>query len=312
MKKFNFAITDNTTFYGKDATDFFSQALLGFKTAEYLKLVPNAKSKIKLPQFDLGNILQSDDCSFSGAGEGTLSQKTFEVCDIKINLEYCTTTFEQNFMSQYMRPGSNTGEVMPQVFERYIIGEVMKKTSQDLEKITWQGDSATSSYPLGLCDGYQKLLLADAAVVDVAATASFTSANAVAELTRVYNAILPQVLDKGNVVIFVSTDIFKAYQIAQAASGAGQGYNYAGEKESNFLGLPVIHAPGLSTKKMVAGSLDNFILLTDLLSDIPTDSTSAIKIIPQLDLSGAPTVRIVTRFKFKTDYFIGAEIVYYS
>lgn len=310
MKKFNFAITDNTTFYGKDALDFYSQALLGFKTAEFLKLVPNVKSKIKLPQFDLGNILQSDDCSFSGSGEGTLAQKSFEVCDIKLNLEYCTTTFEQNFMSQFMRPGSNTGEVMPQVFERYIIGEVMKKTANDLEKITWQGNSATTSYPYGLCDGLEKTLLADGNVVDVAATASLTSANVITEITKVYNAIPTAVLDKGDVVIFVSTDVFKAYQVAQAASGAGQGYNYAGEKESNFLGLPVILAPGMSSKKMVAVSKNNILLLTDLLSDFTDEG--AIRILPQLDKSGAPTVRIVARFKFKADYLLGAEIVYYS
>ena len=79
MKKFNFAITDNTTFTGKDALDFYSSALLGFKTSEALKLIPNVKSKIKLPSFNLGNILQSDDCSFSGSGEGTLAQKAFGI-----------------------------------------------------------------------------------------------------------------------------------------------------------------------------------------------------------------------------------------
>lgn len=310
MKKFNFAITDNTTYTGKDALDFYSTALLSFPTAENLTLVPNVKSKIKLPSFDLGNILQSDDCSFSGTGEGTLAQKAFEVCDIKINLEYCVTTFEQNFMNEIMRPGSNNGEVMPQVFERYIISEVMKKTANDLEILAWRGDTGTATYPLALCDGLEKKLLADSAVVDVAATASITAANVIGELTKVYNAVLNTILTQDDVVFFVSTDVFKAYQLAQAASGAGQGYNYAGEKEANFLGFPLVWAPGLTAKKIVAVSKKNVLLLTDLMSDF--EDESAILIIPQRDKSGAPTVRIVARFKFSADYLKGAEIVYYN
>ena len=310
MEKLNFAITDNTTYYGKDAKEFYSNALFGFPTFEGLTLVPNVKSKIKLAKFNLGNILQSDDCTFSATGEGTLSQKTFEVCDIKINLEYATCTFEQNFMNESMRPGSNTGEVMPDFFQRYILGLVMKQASSSLETLTWKGDTGTSSYPIGLCNGLEKIALADSEVIDVSATAStITSANVIGELTRIYNAIPSAVLLAGDVEIFASTDIVVAYKLAQAAAQAGSGYNYSEGQKLSFLGIPIIET-GMTSKKAMAISKANAVLLTDLTSDFKDENGLAV--IPQFDKSGAPTVRIVGRFKFAVGYLYGAEVVYYN
>jgi hypothetical protein len=94
MKNFKLAFTDNTTFYGKDLEGFYANALLTGNSKSEFKLIPNVKSKVKIGQLNLGNILQDADCSFSSTGEGTLAQKTLEVCPVKINLEYCQRTFE--------------------------------------------------------------------------------------------------------------------------------------------------------------------------------------------------------------------------
>jgi hypothetical protein len=171
------ALTDNTTFYGKDAEGFFKKVLTTGVAKNELSLIPNVKSKIKLAYSDLGNILQSDDCSFSATGEGSLSQKTMEVCDLKVNLEYCATTFEANYLSMQLRAGSNSEEVMPASYAEFVVDYVAEKVSSDLEKVMFQGNTATASYPYSLCDGLNKLLLADADVIDVSATASLTSAN---------------------------------------------------------------------------------------------------------------------------------------
>ena len=106
------ALVDNTVFTGRDAEGFYSAALLSGPSKSVLTLIPNVKSKIKLASFDLGNILQDADCTFTSSGEGTLAQKSFEVCAIKINLEYCKRTFETNYLSEQLRAGSNNPEVM--------------------------------------------------------------------------------------------------------------------------------------------------------------------------------------------------------
>ena len=300
------ALTDNTTFYGKDAEGFFKKVLTTGVAKNELTLIPNVKSKIKLAYSDLGNILQGDDCSFSATGEGTLNQKSMEVCDLKVNLEYCATTFEANYLSLQLRAGSNNEEVMPTSYADFVVNYVAEKVSSDLEKVMFKGDTGTASYPFSLCDGLNKQLLADAAVVDVSATSStITAANVVGELNRVLEAVPAEVRQEANFKIFVSQEIAFAYKQAQAATTGG--LFLVGDKELNYLGFRLIPTSGLSAKQMIAFNSDKVFFLTDLVSD-----WDDIIIIPQRNISGARTERFATSLKFGVSYLYGNEIVFYS
>ena len=300
------ALTDNTTFYGIDAEGFYKTALTTGTAKQEVTLLPGVKSKIKLASNDLGNILQAEDCAFSAAGEGTLAQKTMEVCDIKINLEYCATTFEQNYLSAQLRAGSNSDQVMPDSYAQFVLASVAEKTAADIEKIMFQGDTGTTSYPLSLCDGLIKTMLADGTVVDVSATAStIVSTNVIGELNRVLNAVPAQIRAKADFKIFVSQEIAFAYKQIQAATTGG--LFMVGDKDLNYLGFKLVATSNLSAKQMIAFSAANVFFLTDLASDF-----DAITIIPQRNISGARTERLVASLKFGIDYMIGAEIVLYS
>lgn len=300
------ALTDNTTFYGKDAEGFFKKVLTSGVAKNELSLIPNVKSKIKLAYSDLGNILQADDCSFSATGEGSLNQKTMEVCDLKVNLEYCATTFEANYLSLQLRAGSNNEEVMPASYAEFVVDYVAEKVASDLEITMFKGDTGTSSYPLNLCDGLVKQLLADSDVIDVTATAStITAANVVGELNRILGAVPAEVRNQPNFKIFVSQEIAFTYKQAQAATQGG--LFLVGDKELNYLGYRLIPTSGLTAKQMIAFNSDKVFFLTDLTSD-----WDEILIIPQRNISGARTERFATSLKFGVNYLYGNEIVLYS
>lgn len=300
------ALTDNTTFYGKDAEGFFKKVLTTGLAKNELTLVPNVKSKIKLAYSDLGNILQAEDCSFSSTGEGSLNQKTMEVCDLKVNLEYCATTFEANYLSAQLRAGSNNEEVMPTSYADFVVNYVAEKVSSDLEKVMFQGNTATASYPYSLCDGLIKQLQADGDVVDVSATASsITAANVVDELNRLLENVPAEVRSQANFKIFVSQEIAFAYKQAQASTTGG--LFLVGDKELNYLGFRLIPTSALNAKQMVAFNSDKVFFLTDLVSD-----WDDIIIIPQRNISGARTERFATSLKFGVNYLYGNEIVLYA
>ena len=303
---FKLGFTDNTTFAGKDAEGFYAKALLTGKSKEEFKLIPNVKSKIKLGQLNIGNILQDADCSFSSTGEGTLDQKSFEVCPVKINLEYCQRTFEVDYLSQLLRPGSNNAEVMPASVESFLLEQVALKVSADTEQLVWKGNSATSSYPLSICDGLEKQLLADTAVIDVSATASLTVSNIIAELTKVYNAIPEQIILEDDLRIFLSPTAHRAYRQALAAASS-EAYFMQNYSEIHFLDVKLSVAPGISTNKMVAARKSNLLLLTDLMSDFED-----IQILPQKNVTGVPVVRMIGEFKFGVGYIFGSEVVFYN
>lgn len=296
------AFVDNTTYTGKDAQGFYSTALLTGETKSMIKLYPDVKSKIKIASLDMTNILQEADCTFTDGGTTTLAQKTLEVCPIKVNLEYCQRTFEANYLSEQLRAGSNKGEVMPASVEEYILGQVSANISKDLENLIWNGDTGAS--PASLCDGLLVQFLADGTVIDVTGT-TISASNVIAEIAKVYNAIPNTIKFKGNVVIFISNAIAGFYKQAVAAASA-ETY-YVKDAELSFLGIPLVIAPGLPTNDMVAADPQNLWFGTDLMSDFED-----VLIIPQKNISGAPTVRIVAEFKFGVSYGVGAEIVYYT
>jgi hypothetical protein len=300
------ALTDNTVFAGKDAEGFFKKILNTGVAKNELSLIPNVKSKIKLAFSDLGNILQDEDCAFTPGGEGALNQKTMEVCPLKVNLEYCVTTFEANYLSMQLRAGSNNEEVVPASYAEFVVDYVAEKVAADLELTMFQGDTATASYPLSLCDGLIVKLLDDADVIDVSATASsITATNVIGELNRVLEAVPAEVRAQTNFKIFVSQQIAFAYKQAQAATTGG--LFMVGDKELNYLGFRLIPTSGLLAKQMIAFNSDKVFFLTDLVSD-----WDDIIIIPQRNISGARTERFATSLKFGVDYLYGNEIVLYA
>jgi len=308
MKKndFKLSFTDNTTFTGIDAEGFYAAALLTGKSKEAFKLIPNVKSKIKLGELSIGNILGDADCSFSSAGEGVLSQKAFEVAPIKINLEYCQRTFEVNYLSQLLRPGSNNDEVMPATVESFLLEQVALKVSADTEQLVWKGNTATASYPLSLIDGLEKQLLADGAVIDISATASLTKANIIGELTKVYDAIPETIIGADDLTIFLSPSALRYYREALAAASAEANFMQS-YTELHFLDIKLSVAPGISTNKMVAARTSNILLLTDLMSDFED-----IQILPQKSVTGVPVVRMIGEFKLGVGYIFGSEVVFYN
>ena len=300
------ALTDNTTFYGKDAEGFFKKVLTTGLAKNELTLVPNVKSKIKLAYSDLGNILQAEDCAFSSTGEGSLNQKTMEVVDLKVNLEYCATTFEANYLSAQLRAGSNNEEVVPTSYADFVVNYVAEKVSADLEKVMFQGNTGTASYPYSLCDGLIKQLQNDGDVIDVSATASaIVSTNVVGELNRLLSSVDADVRSQANFKIFVSQEIAFAYKQAQASTTGG--LFLVGDKELNYLGFRLIPTSALTAKQMVAFNSDKVFFLTDLVSD-----WDDIIIIPQRNISGARTERFATSLKFGVNYLYGNEITLYA
>jgi len=300
------ALIDNTTFYGKDAEGFFKKVLTTGIAKSELTLIPNVKNKIKLAYSDLGDILQDDDCAFSSTGEGSLNQKTMEVCPVKVNLEYCVNTFEANYLSAQLRAGSNNEEVVPASYAEFVVSYIAEKVSSDMEKVLFQGNTATASYPYSLCDGLIKKLKADGDVIDVSATAStIVSTNVIGELNRLIEAVPAEVRAEANFKIFVSQQVAFAYKQAQASTTGG--LFMVGDKELNYLGFRLIPTSALEAKQMIAFNSDKVFFLTDLTSD-----WDDIIIIPQRNISGAKTERFATSLKFGVDYLYGAEIVLYA
>lgn len=301
-----FSFTDNTTYSGKDALGFYSLALLGGEFVKGIHLVPDVKSKIKMANLNLSGLLQADSCSFSDSGTATLGQKTLEVCDLKINLEFCTQSFEQNYLSEQLRPGSNSDE-LPASFQEYLVTEIMKHVANDIDYIAMQGDvdASPATNPYVLCDGFLKKWLADSDVIDVTGT-TLSASNIMAEVAKLYNAVPNTIANRGKVKFYFSPAAAKFYRQALVATNPALIAVNGSSFELSYLGIPIEIVQHLPTNQMFAAEPDNLWFGTDLLSDMED-----IRIIPQLDKSGSRAVRFVAFMKVGFNYGNGAEITYY-
>ena len=299
------SFVDNTTtlWTGTDAQGFYSKALLTGESKSKIKLFPNVKSKIKIPRFDMSGLLQAADCTFTDAGTSTLSEKTLTVCPLKINIEICQRTFENDYLSMQLKAGSNGIETAPKSIEDYIFGQIATNVSFETEALLWNGDTGT---PGDLCEGLIPLMQNDTVVLTVAGT-TITASNVFAEIAKVYALIPDTIINKGKVVIFVSNTVAKSYRSAIAAiNPLGGSYNN-GDYRLYYLGVELIIAPGMTANQMVAAEPDNLFFGTDLISDFED-----VMLIPQKGLSGAPTARFVAEFKFGVQYGVSEEIVLYA
>ena len=312
LKHLNFSLTDSTTYAGKQLTDLYSTLLLAGNTIKNIKVLPGIKDKAIIPNFNAGNVIQAKSgCAGTASGEGTLDDKTITVCPFEILLELCVTTFEQNYLSEQMKAGSNTGEVAPAAFVDYVVKEVLSKAGDGIERMFWQGNTTASpaaSYPLNLCDGLEKKMLADGDVVDVNSTispATVTSSNVLAELEKGFNLIPAAVYSQGteNLRIYMSSNVHRAYKMAQATNLAGG--LFFKDQIDTFAGIPVILASGMSDNNYVIAHPDNLILGTDIASDL-----EALKVVPKNDYQDILVFK--SNFKVGFEYFKGAEIVWYA
>lgn len=290
-----------TTYAGEFAGKYISAALLSGNTIAQggITVKPNVKYKEVVKKVATSGLIGNASCDFTDAGSLTLTERILQPEEFQVNLELCKKDFRSDWEAVQM--GYSAYDNLPPKFADFLIGHVAAKVAEQTEQNIWQGTDATA----GEFDGLATLLAADGDVVDVTGT-TVTSANVIAELGKIVDAIPSAVYGKEDLKIYVSSNIAKAYVSAQAALGYRDLYN-VGKTDMNFQGISLFVANGLADNDAVAAETSNLYFGTGLLSD-----HNEVKVIDMADLDGSQNVRIVMRFTAGVQYGIGSDIVLYT
>jgi hypothetical protein len=290
-----------TTYAGEFAGKYISAALLSGNTIANggITVKPNVKYKEVVKKVATSGLIGNASCDFTDAGSLTLTERILQPEEFQVNLELCKKDFRSDWEAVQM--GYSAYDNLPPKFADFLIGHVAAKVAEKTEQTIWQGTNATA----GEFDGFATLLAADADVVDVVGT-TVTSANVIAELGKIVDAIPSAVYGKEDLKIYISQNIAKAYVSAQAALGYRDLY-HVGKTDMNFQGIPLFVANGLADNDAVAAETSNLYFGTGLLSD-----HNEVKVIDMADLDGSQNVRIVMRFTSGVQYGIGSDIVLYT
>ena len=318
-KRQNLALPTFTqnTYAGEFAGEYIAAALLSAKTLDnkLVTIKPNVKYKSVIQKLDVSGIVQDASCDFVTSGSVALSERILEPKELQVNLELCKQEFVDSWES--LQLGFSAFDTIPASFNDYLISYVAGQVAQATEQSIWQGTASNGSF-LGFQTAFSASIAAGGSGAVLAAktgsaidSGSITSANVLNKLNNVVDTIPSAVYGKEDLLLYVGTQVAKAYQQALAGGAIGaNGFNNqlnVGEKPFNFNGIEIVLCPGMSDSKIVAAQKSNLFFGTGLLSD-----HNEVRVLDMANLDGSQNYRIIMRYTAGVQFGIGSDIVYYG
>lgn len=305
------------TYAGEFAGQYIAAALLSAKTLDnkYVTIHPNVKYKEVIQRIAVDGIVQDASCDFVTSGSVALSEAVLTPKELQVNLELC----KQNFVASWeaLQLGYSAFDTIPKSFNDYLISYVGGIVAQATEQAIWQGTATNGSF-LGFQAQLSASVAAGGATAVLAAksgsiviSGSVTSANVLSIMNSVVETIPDTVYGKEDVLMYVPTNVAKAYQQALAGGAIGaNGWNNqmnVGEKPFNFNGVEIVLCPGMSASKIVAAQKSNLHFGTGLLSDY-----NEVRVLDMANIDGSQNYRVIMRYTGGVIFGIGQDIVYYG
>ena len=316
----NFALPtiSNSTYAGEAAAGYIAAALLSANTLDkkLVTIMPNVKFKSVIQKLEVSGIVQDASCDFTTSGSVAISEQVLTPKELQVNLLLCKQEFVDSW--EALQLGFSAFDEIPKNFNDFLISYVGGKVAEVTEESIWQGVNSTNGQFGGFQTAFSSSIAAGGATAVVSAksgsiviSGSVTSANVLDKLNSVVNTIPATVYGKPDVLLYVATDVARAYQQALAGGAIGaNGWNNqmnVGEKPFNFNGIEIVWCPGMSSSKIVAAQKSNLFFGTGLLSDY-----NEVKVLDMANIDGSQNYRIVMRYTGGTQFGIGQDIVYYG
>jgi hypothetical protein len=278
--------------------------------------MPNVKYKSVIQKLDVSGITQDASCDFVTSGSVAITEQVLTPKELQVNLLLCKQEFVDSW--EALQLGFSAFDEIPKNFNDFLISYVGGKVAEATEESIWKGVNSTNGQFGGFQTAFSASISAGGATAVLAAksgsiviSGSVTSANVIDKLNSVVNTIPDTVYGKPDVLLYVATDVAKAYQQALAGGAIGaNGWNNqlnVGEKPFNFNGIEIVWCPGMTSSKIVAAQKSNLFFGTGLLSDY-----NEVKVLDMANIDGSQNYRIVMRYTGGTQFGIGQDIVYYG
>jgi len=302
------SVTITSSYAGQFAGKYIAASLLAAKTIDdgAITVLPNIKYKAAMKVGAFSNLIKGASCDFDTATSSlALTEKVLTPKELQVNIDICKKDLHSDWEAAQM--GFSAFDNLPPLFSDFVISRVAAEVASSTETSIWDGASGADNF-----DGLRALALADATVNDVTGTAS-TSANVVAELGKIVDAIPSGVYGADDLYIYVSQNIFKSYVRALggfAATNSGvdaKSHTFYNGGELSFDGVKLYPTSGLRDNCAIAARQSNLFFGTGLLDD-----RNEVRVIDMAENDGSQNVRIVMRYTAGVQIGVGADVVLYD
>ena len=305
-----------STYSGEFAGNYISAALLSAKTLDnrLVTIKPNVKYKEVIQKVAVAGIVQDASCDFVTSGSVALTERILEPKELQVNLQLCKQEFVDSWES--LQLGYSAFDTIPANFNDYLISYVAGFVAQATEESIWKGTNSNGQFA-----GFETLFSASIAAGGATAvlpaksgsviiSGSVSAGNVISVIGSVYDTIPNAVYGKEDLLIYVSTNVAKAYQTALGGNANQSGFNTqmnVGEKPFNFQGIEIVTCPGMSNDTIVAAQKSNLFFGTGLLSD-----HNEVRVLDMANLDGSQNYRVIMRYTSGVQFGIGQDIVYFG
>lgn len=260
------------TYVDEQRLPLIRKAVMGSRSAYRFNLMTGVKGATNLNlletnvQFGDGN-----ECGWTENGQSTLSKRVVTPGAIKINMSFCSKKLLKTFLNKEVKVAATGQDANTFPYAEDFMKGVGEDIAQKVEKAIWQGDTNSEDANLNKFDGIIKI----AGEAELAHTVSYgddwTKSRVVGE---VYAHIPSAAYHKGEVVMYVGEDFYRAYIQELIANG-----NLVITNTLNDVAMPEsILIPGTNvriegvgglngTDKVYASYADNFVYAVDLTGD---------------------------------------------
>tara|TARA_R110000868_G_scaffold215329_2_gene465428 strand:+ start:929 stop:1840 length:912 start_codon:yes stop_codon:yes gene_type:complete len=294
--------TVTSNYAGKEAGTIIGQA---FKEADtiakgFVTVYPNVNYNLNLRKIQLTGGKREYTCGFLPAGAITLSEKILAPKKFKDDFSVCKETFRAQWSEDTMGASAHNDNAPRDIMDAILV-EKLGQTAEELDSNIWNGNGANADE----FDGFLKLFLADADVIDVDLPAATTEANVEANI-KLALAAVPIALRRNTLKVGVSPDIYQAYTFLLISKGISNGLGGDANTAIRMGKYILEEVNGLPTNTIVIADQKNLIFGTGLLADhneVLMSDEDEIGLLTGL-------VRGTMVYNAGVNYYNGAEIVW--
>jgi hypothetical protein len=294
--------TVTSNYAGKEAGTIIGQA---FKEADtiakgFVTVYPNVNYNLNLRKIQLTGGKREYTCGFLPAGAITLSEKILAPKKFKDDFSVCKETFRAQWSEDTMGASAHNDNAPRDIMDAILV-EKLGQTAEELDSNIWNGNGANADE----FDGFLKLFLADADVIDIDLPAATTESTVEAHI-KLALAAVPIALRRNNLKVGVSSDIYQAYTFLLISKGISNGLGGDANTAIRMGKYILEEVNGLPSNTIVIADQKNLIFGTGLLADhneVVMADEDEIGLLTGL-------VRGTMVYNAGVNYYNGAEIVW--
>ena len=209
---FGFNLSSLATYTDEVGGELIRRAILEGETAKIIKVQPGVKGSQAINLLNSTLVVQEGTCGWNSSGSTIYTQRDIQVCQYKVNESLCPADLNNYWLGQLLTPGS-TPETVP--FEAQISELKVAQISQSVENLMWGASSADTCF-----SGFKELVAQQGSGtttvtggIVVTGSSALTSTNALAQVDLLVEAIPDDIVDRTDLVVFMSHANYRKYLI---------------------------------------------------------------------------------------------------